>query len=1235
MALKVISLNVRGIGDVYKRRSIFNYYRQRGNIICLQETHSTTESEMLWRSEWGGDIIFSHGSSKARGVCVLMPKGMMNSVRNINIDNAGRAVKFELEIQEKIVTFCGIYAPNEDKPSFFMKIFEMVAENPENIIIVGDFNLVMNPDIDRLGDNISKDQKYQSRDIIDKYAEELFLVDLYRCKNPESKRYSWYRTKPKLIASRLDFALVSHGFVNINDNCGYITGIHTDHLAFYAYFTLTRNPRGKGYWKMNVEHLKNVEYVNMMNESLDLIIENSKHLDTIQRWEFLKYRVREITIEFSKNAVSDRELLIAQLSEKICEMEEELKPNMLEILENTRKDLEDIMFEKTKGCIFRAKARYQEYGERPTKYFFGLEKARYNAKTCSALYDKNDNLVTSTEGILKLQEEFYKELYTRDSTINFKMTNEYDIQVPEHLRKEMSEPLTMKEISTAVLQLANNKVCGNDGIPIDFYKVFWKKIQNLFLEVLEENQKQMHLHNSALLGVISMIPKANRDTRRLEFLRPITLLNSDYKVVEKMLANRIIPALEHIINSDQRGFMKSRRICSNIRTIFELIKYTKEEDIEAILLSLDFMKCFDRIEFNAIYGALNFFEFPEWIINWVKIIYTGFKVNTLNNGHFSNRFKVGRGLHQGGPCSSILFLICAETMALMLRSNQQIQGISVRDFVNLLGQYADDADIYQLFKQESIDNTFLCLEKFRSLTGFTINYDKTMIMRIGSIRNSNAMLFTQKYVAWTNDAVNILGVWVGTNIEEVMDKNYNKNIEKSKATLLRWKNRSMSLLGKVLIINSLIMSLFVYKMMVLPKMKNSLIKQLYLEIEKFIWNGAKPKVNTTMLCRAQEQGGVKLINYTAKDKSLKLTWPQILLQEPKLKALVYENIGNPMGDNLWSCDINPSDVKDITSDEFWNEVLSAWFELKQKIEKPNEVKERVIWWNSKIRMQGKTIIWRKCVSKGLLHITQLYNDGRLKSFIELNGKYGLTLMEMKTLISAIPIEWKKMCQTQTEHVVGDNYMVTMLNKKNLAAYAYNRLIEEEVNPLKQKIEQWENELNTNIRTDQMERCLKNIYVVTNYPKLRSFQYRLIQRAIVNNVHLNRWGIKETDLCTFCNGSAETYTHLFIMCEHVRELWIKLEQYMEKYNCDTIDFKVDKVLMNLIIENPKNVKNFMCLLLKQYIYRKRCYGQKPQFEEFKKEIEKTRKIELYIAKKNDKESKHFIKWNEASPKEPEV
>ena len=732
MSLRLLSLNARGLRDTLKRRKIFNYYRTRADFVCLQETHSCEKDTIIWESEWGGNILFSHGETNSRGICVLMPKGSVEGITNIYRDLNGRILKFDITWKNEIYSICTIYAPNKDSPAFFEKIREVLTQSDGYIIVIGDFNLVMDVNRDRVG---STQNNENSLKVVKDVCDEFMLSEIWRAKNNESCYFSWYRSRPKLRASRIDYAIISQGLNDCCENCGYINGLHSDHLAYYLYLNVNHNERGRGYWKMNTMYITNQNYIQRINETLDEIERSCLTKTKKEAWEYTKFKIKETSMNYAKNRASEIELIISQLSEKICEMEADLTSVNMDILERSKTDLESFMTEKIKACMFRSKANFNEFGEKPSKYYINLEKSRYNARTCNSLYNDSGVLITDTVGILKIQENFYKKLYSRNKEIVFDLDNTYDVQVTEQYAEENEKTFTIEELGIAVKQLPNGKTCGCDGIPIEFYKLFWARLKETLYGVVCEAYEDECLHNSALLGIVNLIPKANKDTRKLQFLRPITLLNSDYKAIEKMIANRIEPSLDMIISDNQRGFRKGRRISCNIRMAFELIKFAKDKDLEAIILSLDFEKCFDKVSFSILFGALEFFKFPKYITKWVKILYTNFKINTQNNGFFSGRIDIQQGLHQGGPCSSLLFLICAEILALMIKENKNIKGIWVDEIHNLFGQYADDADAYLLYKKETIDTMFMVLEIFRAMSGFTLNYNKTTIMRIGSMQN--------------------------------------------------------------------------------------------------------------------------------------------------------------------------------------------------------------------------------------------------------------------------------------------------------------------------------------------------------------------------------------------------------------------------------------------------------------------------------------------------------------------
>ena len=136
-----------------------------------------------------------------------------------------------------------------------------------------------------------------------------------------------------------------------------------------------------------------------------------------------------------------------------------------------------------------------------------------------------------------------------------------------------------------------------------------------------------------------------------------------------------------------------------------------------------------------------------------------------------------------------------------------------------------------------------------------------------------------------------------------------------------------------------------------------------------------------------------------------------------------------------------------------------------------------------------------------------------------------------------------------------------------------------------KIRQWKKEIGMEIEYETFLKSIKDIYVTTNIVKYRSFQYRLIMRAIVTNIHLKHWGMLESDSCYSCRKDRESYTHLFIHCEYVKALWLKFENWIECFTDDKICFGVDTVLVNRIIEQQNYLFKVLCLLLKQFVHKK--------------------------------------------------
>ena len=155
-----------------------------------------------------------------------------------------------------------------------------------------------------------------------------------------------------------------------------------------------------------------------------------------------------------------------------------------------------------------------------------------------------------------------------------------------------------------------------------------------------------------------------------------------------------------------------------------------------------------------------------------------------------------------------------------------------------------------------------------------------------------------------------------------------------------------------------------------------------------------------------------------------------------------------------------------------------------------------------------------------------------------------------------------------------------------------------------------------------------IFHLTNVPKYRSFQYRLLQRALVTNIELKKWGIVQDNRCSFCYKQPETILHIIYQCEEVRKVWNSFLQYVkEKYPSQQIFISENNVILNTMVKKRKHVINLMCLITKQYIYRQRCLGKVLSFPELRACIEHIQKIERYIAIKNGKLQVHLQKWEQ--------
>ncbi len=171
----------------------------------------------------------------------------------------------------------------------------------------------------------------------------------------------------------------------------------------------------------------------------------------------------------------------------------------------------------------------------------------------------------------------------------------------------------------------------------NFYKFFWIDIKHLLIQSIQCVMSYRELSIEQKRSIITLLPPKKQKNRfLLKNWRTISLLNTDYKIIAKVLATRLQTVLPSIISDDQTGYLKGRYIGRNIRLLENVSFFTKYNKLPGILLSVDFEKALDSLNWNFLCKTLKKVHFGKNFINYVKTMYNGIKSTILNNGNTGN-----------------------------------------------------------------------------------------------------------------------------------------------------------------------------------------------------------------------------------------------------------------------------------------------------------------------------------------------------------------------------------------------------------------------------------------------------------------------------------------------------------------------------------------------------------------------------------------------------------------------
>lgn len=1200
----ISSTNVRGLGSELKRKKVFLWLKQRRfDISFLQETHSVLEEERIWQQQWGfsDSIIFSHGANDARGVAIVLRRGIDLKIDRTWRDAGGRCIMLEVHLKELHVILVNIYSPtsNVDQIHFYRNLRQHLlgfnqAKLP--VIIGGDLNVTFDLTLDKQGGQLNYKAAVmrEVRCILGDWN----LVDSWREMHPGVRQYTWQQPYP-LVKCRLDYWLVPSDLMERVKDCSIKHSVATDHKSV-SFWIQGPNfcPRGPGLWRLNTMILEDPQYQQLIDETIKEAIDQTMGWESRLKWDFMKMRIRDVSMEYCARKNSRRSKRKRYLEAALEDREGRIhlmSPVELNELEQMKSEYEAILEDDTRRGILRTRARWIAFGERPNKYFLGMEKRNAVRKCISKLVNDKGEEFISPETILREIESAYTRIYAKDSvgleqvdTWIREISDRDTHKLSEEAKEMLDRPVQEWEFKRAAEAMAVGKAPGRDGLPVEWYRRFWEVIREPYMESVQASLEQGELSETQRQGVISLLPKPGKDQNLLSGWRPITLLNCDYKLLAKVLAARLKKFIPDLVKETQTGFVSGRYIGENIRMVLDIIESMENDrNGEGLLLTLDFESAFDTIGFDFLFAALRYKNFGPVFIQAVQTLYRGASSEAMNNGFISGRIPMGRGIRQGCPISPYLFIIAGDYLATALETSPNVRGITIANHEYLSSQFADDTSLI-LQDSRAAEAALAIVEEFGRVSGLKLNKGKTECLPLGQHRDQVQVPDGIKRV----EKIRILGVWFAYDRHTMRQSNFGDKFSVLAKQVTNWSHRKLTIFGKTLVWNQLLGSQLVYSLMNVPAPAET-IRECQLLIRQFLWDGKNPKVRQDVLRQPVGFGGVKAPDVGSTLMSLRLSWMKRLLRDP---AALWTRIGfrdlEQVGGLpfLLRCNFSLTALG-LDLPCFYADILDAykWFRESPicEVDTPEVLGNQLVCNNRFVLVGGKSVFHEWMREGPLARVADWFDGtGRPRSYEVLAGLVGGRLRQFRymQIVSAIPVEWKRMMA----RAVGLPYQPSEV-RPSWANGAKKRYLAANRGEVPAGQTRW-----CQIYPDMKEWSWPRIWTLSQQlgltNKLRFFQYKILHRILAAPSKLYLWKQQDSPECYLCGADMDTIEHMLVGCPRSRVVWVNLFLRFERHEQVILNWTEEQVIFGFF-DLPISVDalqrlNTIVTLCKHYVYSQR-------------------------------------------------
>ena len=553
-------------------------------------------------------------------------------------------------------------------------------------ILAGDFNCVLSAkDTER---NFGDKKCPALQDLVSGFN----LSDAFRVVKPDVSEFTFHR--PNCAASRLDRFYIPQEFVPHIKQVSHHASLGDHHYVVFVVDlpdleVLPAPPKSSPlYWKLNTSILDDEDFLENFETVYQKVqLKISEYHDIASWWDLLaKPTIREFCMD-----VSERFSFVRKNSKRFLfsYLTLVIKRGDWGEVSRVRKKLESLLLKESMGVIVRSRHKEHVETEKASLFFLNRENKNYKKGSLSDL--KIDDTETSDK--TKIEKEvlkYFGALFNGHHDRQGKDTGQPFIPdysglpvfledlagLSQESQDNLTKPLVYKNIKNIIFkECDHNKSPGLDGLPYEFYQATWNIIGHDFVKVLQVQLDRISLIESDRHGATRLASKVD-GVPAVNELRPITLLNCDYKILSKSFVRRMVPIMREVICSGQLCSVEDMNILFGISNIISAIDYVNAHSIAAFLVSLDMFKAYDRVMLDYLVKVMAAMRFPEKFIKWILMLHEGATTSFLLS-FLTKPIGIFFSIRQGDPLSMLLYII-------------YIEGLFMSNFVQKDEAYCDD-----------------------------------------------------------------------------------------------------------------------------------------------------------------------------------------------------------------------------------------------------------------------------------------------------------------------------------------------------------------------------------------------------------------------------------------------------------------------------------------------------------------------------------------------------------------